>query len=70
MRPLRILVGPFDSEKMHMSHVLLALPLVAVILIGSFGDCKYHTEGCGWVVDCCLIGWFAGSVFTGCCWGG
>jgi hypothetical protein len=54
MRPLRILVGPFGSKMMHSPHVLLVLPLVVVIVIGSSGDCKYHTEG--WVVDCCLIG--------------
>ena len=45
VRPLRVLVGPFCGEVMHLPHVLLVLPLLAVILVGSSGDCEYHTEG-------------------------
>jgi hypothetical protein len=35
--------------------VFLALPLVALILVGSFSDCKYHTEGCSWVGSRALV---------------
>ena len=43
-------------------HMLFALPLVAVILVGSPGDCEYYTKGCGWVV-CCLNGLARGFLF-------
>ena len=36
--------------------MLFTLSLVAVIVVGSSGDCEFYTEGCGWVVDCCLNG--------------
>jgi hypothetical protein len=47
----------------HPPHVLLVLPLVAMVLVGSSGDCKYHTEGCGWVVDYRLVGLARGLWF-------
>jgi hypothetical protein len=47
----------------HPSHVFLALPLVAVILVRSPGDGEYHTEGRGWVVDCGLVGLVCGLYF-------
>jgi hypothetical protein len=30
--------------------VLFVLSLVAVILVGSYGDCKYYAKGCHWVL--------------------
>ena len=43
--------------------MLFVLSLVAMIVIGSSGDCEYYTEGCGWVVDCCLNGLARGFLF-------
>jgi len=43
--------------------MLFALSLVAMIIVGSSGDCEYYNEGCGWVVDCCLNGMASGFWF-------
>jgi hypothetical protein len=43
--------------------VLFVLSLVAVILVGSYGDCKYYAKGCHWVADCGLIGLARGFCF-------
>jgi len=36
--------------------MLFALSLVAMVVVGTVGDCEYYAEGCGWVIDCCLNG--------------
>ena len=48
---------------MYSPHMHFALSLVAMIIVGSSGDCEYHTSGCGWVVDCCLMGLARGLWF-------
>ena len=54
MGPLWILVWTRTGHTVHPSHALFALSFVAMIIVGSTGDCEYYAEGCDWVVDCCL----------------
>lgn len=43
--PMRVFAGSLGGEVMDLPHVLFALSLVVVVLVGTSGDCKDNSKG-------------------------